>query len=238
MRRKLGLLLVVALLLVGCSTYEREMVPPKINLGNSRRIAVLFFDNLTDDYPLVYEVEQRLCEELGEYYRVTEPREADWALARVGLRPTEMPSVEQARRLGELLEVDAFVFGEVSGYFEPIIQTRPYPLPATTEEMEDGRKRTKYEITQTTTVMISFTGRVMSARSGNIIYRARAQGEQGIERKVSLGWYPEGKEPKAWDIPRITRVDVPDARRAALKEATAQFTADLLPTYIWRRVEE
>lgn len=43
MRRRLGLLLVVAILLVGCSTYEREMVPPKIDLGSSRRIAVLFF---------------------------------------------------------------------------------------------------------------------------------------------------------------------------------------------------
>ncbi len=237
MRRRLGLLLVVAILLVGCSTYEREMVPPKIDLGSSRRIAVLFFDNLTDDYPLVYEVEERLSEKLGEYYRVTEPREADWALARVGLRPTETPSVEQARRLGELLKVDAFVFGEVSGYFEHIIQTRPYPLTSTTEETEGG-KRTKYELAQSTTVMVSFTGRVMSARSGNVIHRGRAQGEESIERKVPLGWYPEGKEPKAWDIPRPSRMDVPDARRAALREAVDQFTQDLLPTYIWRKVEE
>lgn len=236
MKRKLGLLLIVTILLVGCSTYQREMVPPKVDLGSSRRIAVLFFDNLTDDYPLVYEVEQRLCEQLGEYYRVTEPREADWALARVGLRPTEMPTAEQARRLGELLQVDAFVFGEVSGYFEPIIQTRPYPVK--TEETEDGVKRNKYEIAQTTKVMISFTGRVMSARSGNIIYRTRAQGEDSIERKESLGWYPAGKEPMTWDIPRSSRIDVPDARRSALRVAVDQFTEDLLPTYIWRKVQD
>lgn len=236
MKRKLSLLLIVAFLLVGCSTYERELVPPQVDLGSSRRIAVLFFDNFTDDYPLVYEVEQRLCEQLGEYYRVIEPREADWALARVGLRPTELPTAEQARRLGDLLGVDALILGEVSGYFEPIIQTRPYIVK--TEETEEGQRRNKYEIAQTTKVMISFTGRAILTRSGNIVHRVRAQGEESIERKESLGWYPEGKEPKAWDIPKPSRLDVPDARRSALRRAVAQFTKDLLPTYVWRKVQD
>lgn len=235
MKRKLGLLLIIAFLLAGCSSYQREMVPPKVDLGSSRRIAVLFFDNLTDDYPLVYEVEQRLHDQLGEYYRVVDPREADWALIRVGLRPTETPSAEQARRLGELLQVDALVFGEVSGYFEPILQNRP--AITKTEKMEDGKIRNFYEISQTTSVMISFTGRVMSTRSGNIIYRARAQGEESFERKDPLGWYPEGKEPKAWDIPSPSRRDVPDVRHAALREAVAEFAEDLLPTYVWRKVQ-
>jgi len=93
MKRKLVLLLFVAVFLVGCSSYQREMVPPKVDLGSSRRIAVLFFDNLTDDYALVYEVEQQLVEQLGVFYQVTDPREADWALARVGLRvPQKLPA--------------------------------------------------------------------------------------------------------------------------------------------------
>jgi len=69
MKRKLVLLLFVAVFLVGCSSYQREMVPPKVDLGSSRRIAVLFFDNLTDDYALVYEVEQQLVEQLGVFTR-------------------------------------------------------------------------------------------------------------------------------------------------------------------------
>ncbi|MFY9494129.1 MAG: hypothetical protein GX101_09650 [Firmicutes bacterium] len=235
MKRKLVLLLFVAVFLVGCSSYQREMVPPKVDLGSSRRIAVLFFDNLTDDYALVYEVEQQLVEQLGVFYQVTDPREADWALARVGLRPTEAPSAEQARRLGELLGVDAVIMGEVSGYFEPINQTPPYIVK--TRETEDGKIENLYEVTRTTTVLLSFTGRAISTKSGNMIYRERVQSEKVVNSKVSLRWFPQGKEPTAWDVPTKSRIDVPEARRAAVHDAVAQFVEDLLPTYVWRRVQ-
>ena len=200
MRKGIGLLLLAALLLSGCSNYERHEVPPKVYVGDSRRIAVLFFDNLTDSPALAYEVEQELCAQLSSYYSVTEPREADWALARLGLRPTQVPTVEQAQRLGRLLDVDALLFGEVSGYFEPILQTPPYIVEDkhTAEKGDENR----WELAQTTQVMLSFTARLMSTRSGNIIYLERVQAEEDKERKIPLDSTPRARSRRAGRFPR------------------------------------
>lgn len=235
MKRKLGLLVLVVLLLAGCSTHERVMVPPKVDVGGSKTIAILFFDNLTDDYALSYEIEQKLSQELAVYYQVVEPIEAEWALVRLGLRRGQTPSPDEVVRLGQLLNVDAVLFGEVSGYFTPITQTPPYI--AGSRDNEKGQREYKWEVSQTTNVMVSFTGRMMSTRSGNIIYRQRVEGESSRERKDFVDWIPEGKQPGAWFIPRYTSADIPGARQSALREAVEQFTADLLPTYVWRKVQ-
>lgn len=236
MKRKLGLLVLVVLLLAGCSTHERVMVPPKVNVGGSNTIAILFFDNLTDDYALSHEVEQQLSRQLSAYYRVIEPIEAEWALVRLGLRRGQAPSPDEVVRLGQLLGVDAVLFGEVAGYFAPITQTSPYIVGS--RDNEKGQRENKWEIAQTTNVMVSFTGRVMSTRGGNIIFRERVEGEASRDRKDSLEWFPEGKKPSLWSIPRPSSIDVSSARQSALREAVDQFTAELLPTYVWRKVEQ
>ena len=156
MKRKLLLLVVLAALLSGCAGYQRVQHPPRVNLGST--VAVLFFDNFTDDYAISHEVEQELVKTLSGYYRVLPPAEVEWALVRLGLLRGQSPDPNQAIRLGQMLGVDALVMGEVSGYFQPVTQTPPYP---TGREMIDERdnKLYQYEYVENTQVMVSFTGR-------------------------------------------------------------------------------
>lgn len=237
MKRKLGLLVIVVLLLAGCSSYERAQVPPKVTIGGGNTVAVLFFDNFTSDYAISREVEQQLVEKLAEYYRVLDPIETEWAVVRLNLLRGESPSPDQVIRLGQMLGVDAVIFGEVSGYFAPITQTPPYRNEKT-RVTQSGQLEYQWEMMQNTSVMVSFSGRVMETRSGNTIYRQRAEGEASRERKDVIDWLPEGKQPNKWFIPGPNNYDVPDTRKYALRQAINQFTTDLMPTYVWNKVDK
>ena len=131
MKRKLILLLLAAVLLSGLRSYERVQNPPRVTVGGSNTVAVLFFDNFTDDYAITHEVEQEIVKTLSGYYRVLPPSEMEWALVRLGLLRGHSPDRDQAVRLGQMLGVDAVVVGEVSGYFQPVTQTPPYPTGRT-----------------------------------------------------------------------------------------------------------
>jgi hypothetical protein len=235
MKRKLGLLVLLALLLAGCAGYEQVMVPPKVQVGGGNTVAVLFFDNFTNDYSISYEVEQQIMRTLSEYYRVITPEEAEWALVRLGLLRGQSPDRDQAIRLGQMLGVDALVMGELSGYFAPVTQTEPYP--AKEKYNDKGVRGYDWEIGQNTRVMVSFTGRVMETRGGNVIHRVRAQGEGSTNSKKTIGWWPDGKQPGFWNIPGPHQNDVPIVRQTAVRQAVSQFTEDLMPTYYWRRVD-
>ncbi|NMB01381.1 MAG: hypothetical protein GX971_07695 [Firmicutes bacterium] len=239
MKRKLVLLVVVALFLVGCSGYERVMHPPVVRVGGENTVAVLFFDNFTDDYAISHEVEQELVKKLSEYYRVLDPQEVEWALVRLGLLRGQSPDRDQAVRLGQMLGVDALVMGEVSGYFAPITQTPPYPTGRTQVDNK-GQTLQQYEYVESTNVMISFTGRVMDTRAGNTIYRLRAEGKADNNRKEILRfpreWWPANRGPTTWDLPRPSQTDVSWVRQSALRQAVNQFVKDLMPTYSWQKV--
>jgi hypothetical protein len=234
MKRRLGFLVLVALLLVGCAGYEREMVPPKVTVGGGNTVAVLFLDNFTGDYALSHEVEQQIMKTLSEYYRVISPEEAEWALVRLGLLRGQSPNRDEAIRLGQMLGVDAVVMGEVSGYFAPVTQTQPYP---TKERIERGVKGYDWEIDQNTRVMVSFTGRVMDTRGGNVIHRVRAEGEGSTNSKKTIGWFRDGDKPGFWNTPAPHKNDVPYVRQSAIRQAVSQFTQDLMPTYEWHKVD-
>lgn len=239
MKRKLGLLIIVSLLLVGCSGLERVTTPPVVTVGGGNTIAVLFFDNFTDDYAISHEVEQELVKTLSEYYRVLDPQEVEWALVRLGLMRGQSPDRNQAIRLGEMLGVDALVMGEVSGYFAPITQTPPY-LTGRTQVDRDGNTLHQYEYLENTKVMISFTGRVMDTRAGNVIHRLRVEGQGAHDYKEIIRfpreWWPENRAPSTWDVPRPSQTNVPHTRQTALRQAVNEFIADLMPTYHWRSV--
>lgn len=241
MKRRLVLLVAAVLLLTGCAGYEWVQVPPKVEVGGNGTVAVLFFDNFTDDYALSYEVEQEIVRILSGYYRVLGPQEVEWALVRLGLMRGEVPSRDQVIRLGQMLGVDAVVTGEVSGYFDPINQTQPYPTGRTQTD-EQGRIYRQYEFLETTQVMVSFSARVMDTRSGNVIHRQRVQGEYSSERKEIIRfpreWWPEGRVPSTWDLPRVSQQDLRYVREVAIREAVSSFTADLMPTRVWRKVGE
>ncbi|MCK9525918.1 MAG: hypothetical protein M0R49_08320 [Limnochordia bacterium] len=236
MKRKLVFLMLVALFLVGCSTYEREMLPPKVHIGGGNTVAVLFLDNFTSDYAISHEVEQQVIRTLSEYYRVISPEEAEWALVRLGLLRGQSPNRDEAIRLGQMLGVDAVVMGEVSGYFAPVTQGQAVP----TKERTDSRgvKGYDWEISQNTRVMVSFTGRVMDTRGGNIIHRIRAEGESSTDSKKTIGWFADGDRPGFWSIPSPHNSDIPYVKQSAIRLAVGKFTQDLMPTYEWHKVEE
>lgn len=234
MKRKLGLLVLVALLFVGCATYEREMVPPRVTVGGGNTVAVLFLDNFTSDYGIAHDVEQQIIKTLSEYYRVVPPQETEWALVRLGLLRGQSPDRDTTIRLGQMLGVDAVIVGEVSGYFAPLTQTQPYP---TKERWEREIKGYDWEISQNTRVMVSFTGRVMETRGGNVIHRVRAEGEYSTDTKKMIGWFRDGDKPGFWNTPSPHNNDIPYVRQTAIRNAVSQFTKDLMPTYEWYKVD-
>ncbi len=234
MKRRLGLLVLVALLLTGCAGYEREMIPPKVTVGGGNTVAVLFLDNFTGDYALSHEVEQQITRTLSEYYRVIGPDEAEWALVRLGLLRGQSPNRDEAIRLGQMLGVDALVIGEVSGYFAPVTQTQPYP---TKERYERDVKGYEWEIGQNTKAMVSFLGRVMDTRSGNVIHSVRVEGEGSTDSKKTIGWFRDGTAPSSWNTPSPHRNDIPYVRESAIRQAVGKFTQDLMPTYRWHKVD-
>ncbi len=242
MKRKLILLLLAAVLLSGCASYERVQNPPRVTVGGSNTVAVLFFDNFTDDYAITHEVEQEIVKTLSGYYRVLPPSETEWALVRLGLLRGHSPDRDQAVRLGQMLGVDAVVVGEVSGYFQPVTQTPPYPTGRTKEDKRTGQLLTQYEYLESTKVMVGFTGRVMETRTGNVIHRLRVEGQADTERKEILRfpyeWWPPNRKPTAWDVPAPSYSQVPYVRQSAIRQAVSQFTADLMPTYTWVRVDD
>jgi hypothetical protein len=234
-KRKLSLLVLIALLLVGCASYEREQLPPKVTVGGGNTVAVIFFDNFTDDYSLSYEVEQRILQTLSEYYRVVDPSETEWALVRLGLLRGQSPNQDQAVRLGQMLGVDALVMGEVSAYFAPVTQTEPY---MSRQRAVGDKTEFEWEVAQNTRVMVSFTGRVMETRSGNVIHRVRAEGESYVDTKKAIGWFRQGEKPGFWNIPSPHKNDIPGVRQSAVRKAVSQFTEDLMPTYRWVKVDD
>lgn len=241
MKRRLLLLLVLAaVLLTGCAGYERVQHPPRVTVGGSNTIAVLFFDNLTDDYAISHEVEQEIIQTLSGYYRVLPPSEVEWATVRLGLMRGQAPDASQAVRLGQMLGVDALVVGEVTAYYQPVTQTPPYPTGRTM--IEGGRTLYQYEYMENTKVMVTFTGRVMETRSGNVIHRMRAEGEHSSDRKEILRWprewWPADRKPSSWDLPQPSYAQVPYARQNAIRHAVSVFTEALMPTYTWERVAD
>ena len=234
MKRKLGLLVLIALLLVGCANYEREQLPPKVTIGGGNTVAVIFLDNFTDDYSISYEVEQRIVQTLSEYYRVVGPEETEWALVRLGLLRGQSPSRDQAIRLGQMLGVDALVMGEVSAYFAPITQTEPYMAK---QRVVKDRTEFEWEVAQNTRVMIGFTGRVMDTRSGNVIHRLRTEGESAVDTKRAIGWFRQNEKPGFWSVPSPHKNDIPSVRQSAIRQAVSRFVQDLMPTYHWVRVD-
>lgn len=240
MKRKLLIVLVLAAaVLTGCAGYERVQHPPKVTVGGNNTIAVLFFENVTDDYAISHEIEQEIVSTLSGYYRVLQPSEVEWAIVRLGLLHGQSPDRNEAVRLGQMLGVDAIVVGEVSGYFQPVTQTPPYPTGRTTTD-DRGNTLYQYEYLESTKVMVSFTGRVMDTRTGNVIHRLRVEGQSTSDRKEIIRWprewWPADRKPTTWDLPAPSHANVPYARQSAVRQAVSQFTADLMPTYTWEKV--
>ncbi len=112
----------LALLLFGCArpvpiaSYKR----PEMDLSLVRRLAVLPFDNLTREQFANEKVRRTFISELlaTEAFEVVDPGEVARALADMGLQPGMALKVEEIKRLGKALNVQAVVMGSVTEYGE------------------------------------------------------------------------------------------------------------------------
>lgn len=104
-------------LLAGCATGD-VFVDPNMDFGSLRSVAVLPFDNLTQDDYAAARVRDAFANMLlasGAVY-VVPPGEVARGLATIGRISPAGPSNEQVKKLAAALEVDALITGVVSEY--------------------------------------------------------------------------------------------------------------------------
>lgn len=223
------MLLFVAL---GCGgEREQVMIPPRADLMGARTVAVLYFDNLSADPGLSFEFEQGLAHQLHGYYRVLDGHAVEATLHGQGL-VRGMPLTSQLiREIGESLDVDVVITGEVTYYFEDVTMNAP-----TRTGLYDNETKARWSVGQTTQVLVNVNGRVVSTETGLTLYSKRVEGSYSSTASQVLPWTELAPPPPSM-LPRPSRKDVPQGRMRAVKDAVDSFSVDLLPTYVWRRVE-
>jgi len=101
----------------GCAT-DDAFLDPNMDFGSLRSVAVLPFENLTqDDYaaPRVRDAFANMLLATGAIY-VLPPGEVARGMGMIGRFPPEGPSSEQINKLAAALEVDAVFTGVVTEY--------------------------------------------------------------------------------------------------------------------------
>lgn len=229
---RLVLLLMVVLFTTGCfGEREQVMVPPRADLKGANRLAVLYLSNYTSDPGIVLELEQGIRNRLRGYYRMVDSSEVDTFLDRYGYDRGDRVSSDLIYRLGRELKVDAVIVGDISYYFEDVSQD----VPKLTSTYDNGQKG-RWSVRQETEALVVLSARVIETRNGTILYSTKVEGRDATSSTTMLN-YAGLESPPASMVPRPSRRDIPRTRMGAINEAVDFFTADLLPTYVWRRVD-
>ncbi len=233
---KLGflvLLLLTLVFVVGCSEREQVMVPPRADLQGAQRLAVVSFDNYTVDPGLSLEVETRLIESLQGYYHVVDRHTVQSALSHLGVRRGSTITNDIIYDLGNILRVDAIITGEIDTYFEDVSLLTPRRTSTYTHGSET---RARWSSGQNTSVLVRMSVRVIGVDTGWVLYTKRVSGAYDSSSYETLSWSSLDPPPKSI-VPETNRREIPNARLRAVRDAVSSFTVDLLPTYVWRRVQ-
>jgi len=105
------------ILFAGCATSD-VFVDPNMDFGSLRSVAVLPFENLTQDDYAAARVRDAFANMLlatGAVY-VVPPGEVARGISTIGRIAPEGPSAEQVKKLAAALDVDALIAGVVSEY--------------------------------------------------------------------------------------------------------------------------
>ena len=125
MKKKLLMVLLFVALLSGCARRERVYVAPPLDLGEGSTMAVVYWENYTQDPGLSVQWEEKLVERLSPYFEVIDPLYVEGELQRQGIRRGMPVTPSLAMEIGELLDVDYVVSGEIQYYFEDVRQNAP-----------------------------------------------------------------------------------------------------------------
>lgn len=230
--RSLALVLLAVLLASGCTgERERVMLPPEAPVHNIRSVAVVGFVNYTVDPGIVHLFEEGVTQTLhdSERYRVVDGATAWAALAAIGASPEQLADPEVAKALGRRLGVDAIITGAATYYFDDTSVSVPQCFGCRSQS-----SRPHWEVTHETLVQTAFQARVIETKEGAIIWSNTVEGRDTTRRTIYINW-SERTAPPSSLVPRPDRRDIPETRRAAVRDAVRNFTVDLLPRYIWVR---
>lgn len=224
--------LVALLLIAGCTgERERVMLPPAAPVSNIRSIAVVGFANYTVDPGIASLFEDAVAQTLREsgQYQVVDPATARAALAAIGATADQLADPSIARALGRRLGVDAIITGAATYYFDDVTMS-----PAQCYGCQSPNARPSWQVSQLTTVLVTYQSRVIATGDGAIIWSKTVDGRDQTSRTSYLRWDASTAPPESL-VPNPDRRDIPETRQSAVRSAVSQFTADLLPRYIWVR---
>ena len=129
----LFVMIAVALTGLGCksSMQPTEFTNPDVDFGFIERVAVLPFENLSNDQQAGFRATRLMITELlaSGAVDVVEPGEVEGALAKIRGRPSQ-PSIEEIVGLGQALEVQAVILGTVAQ--SEILRSGAVAIPAVT----------------------------------------------------------------------------------------------------------
>jgi len=226
--------LVAVLLIAGCTDdRERVMLPPEAPMTHIRTVAVVGFANYTVDpgiAPLFEEWVSRTLKESGQY-QVVDVATARAAMAAIGATPEQLADPGIARALGRRLGVDAIITGAATYYLDDVRISVPECYNCRSQS-----SRPSWQVRQETTVYVTFQSRVIATSDGAIIWSKTVDGHDQTPRTIFLSW-DERTAPPSSLVPNPDRRDIPETRQSAVRRAVSQFTADLLPRYIWVKKE-
>ncbi len=118
---------------LGCasSIQPTEFTNPDVDFGFIERVAVLPFENLSNDQQAGFRATRLMITELlaSGAVDVVEPGEVEGALAKIRGRPSQ-PSIEEIVGLGQSLEVQAVIMGTVAQ--SEILRSGAVAIPAVT----------------------------------------------------------------------------------------------------------
>ena len=125
---KAAILLLLALA-AACSSTTTKYVHPNADLGAIRRVAVLPFENLTQDRTAGEKLQKIFLTELLalEAFEVVEPGQVTRELKAMRLESLEAVGPAEIKRLGEALKADGFFFGSVVDFAETRSGATPTP---------------------------------------------------------------------------------------------------------------
>ena len=171
-------ILVVAALLSGCFGRERVMVPPKNDLGGAESIAVIYFENYTDNRILATMLKKRSRENFVSTTMLLNG-EVERALAELGLRRDWYPPVMKSCALAVSWTSMPSSLAKLGSTLRKWFRTRLI-LPGC---MRKGRKPSGSCPAYKDCRELHWAGH--RCPTGNILYTRRAEGESSEFRNTT-----------------------------------------------------
>ncbi len=227
----IGLLFVLPA--AGCRQRVRIELPPAAPVADMKTIAILDFTNASVDPGIGMEFADYLSTVVQQsgLYTVLDRAATAAVLAKNNITAAEAADPDTAVKLGQLLQCDALVTGEVTHYLEDVSIDIPYRVGSTA----DGKTPSWYSGTATR-VNITVRVRIVDARTGAVIWTKRvSEGDEAGATK-ELNWHFDSPPPESL-LPKPAKTDVPRVRQNALEKVVQAVAADIFPgyRYEWRQ---